>query len=84
MKIKIVFITLALMVLSGCKSVNPGSAESVDAVYEARVALKKLYAEEPTAKTLGRKAKAVLVFTPAALLNQTLPEPPPSLLSIGR
>jgi lipid-binding SYLF domain-containing protein len=55
-----VAIAAAAMVLIGVNASHAASAAEISS--SARAALKRLYAANPAAKTLGQKAKGILVF----------------------
>ena len=58
---------IAILVQSGCVAINTGEAAPTTTIAPeldtaANAALQNLYASNPTAKALGRKARAILVF----------------------
>ena len=57
-----IVLTVAALAMLGlaARPVHAASGSKISA--DARVALRKLYASNPSAKILGEKAKAILVF----------------------
>jgi uncharacterized membrane protein AbrB (regulator of aidB expression) len=61
------FIVLAAGTIVGSTPAQAASGAEIDR--DVKTALKKLYAESPAARTLGEKAKGILVF-PGSLLHE--------------